>query len=124
MRALCLVVLLVGLPAGFGCGNYCGTYYCDGGLDLTGTCAFEREPSNLIGSCLDECCKAHDQCCDVADHSLRSHCNTDVVECLKKCELTDATCLYGFLPVMQPFLRLTMGVVEGWCCNAPCPAPK
>lgn len=100
------------------CGNYCGAYYCGGQLDVYGTCDRSPKPRDLIGTCLDACCQAHDECC--YDKGNRSHCNSNVLACLDTCEFTDTTCLYGVLPVIKPLVSLAMGVVEDWCCNAPC----
>ena len=117
MRAR-LLLLLHAATATF-CGNYCGMYYCGGGLHLGDTqCDFSAAPNDFAGSCLDACCRAHDECCE--DDARKPRCNAEMLACLDACESTDTTCLYGVLPIMKPALVLAMGVVEDACCGEAC----
>ena len=111
-------------PGAHACdGNYCGMYYCGGGLvwdDERASCAFGQGP---VG-CADACCHAHDACC--YNTSTLADCNTHIVACLDGCEASDGwgtddtMCLYGMVAVPMPWARTAMRLIKHWCCSGPC----
>jgi hypothetical protein len=115
------------------CGNYCGpcrwnsqnttpkkyiiTLRCRSPLpawcsrtEIDETLCVQRRiwggPSD--GSCVDECCKLHDQCCGGGN---RATCNRAIVNCLTPCG--HAVCADAVWAAMK--------FLQNYCCGAPCP---
>ena len=61
------------------CGNYCGPGWCNGDWIDEADCD-TSEPTD--GSCVDECCRQHDQCCGSSDSSW---CNQQLTSCAHEC---------------------------------------
>ena len=118
LRGACLLATLSFVSTS-SCGNYCGAWMC-GGASLVGgaTCDYDVTPAGTgDDACVDACCRTHDQCCDDED---RAACNTQIADCLARCDPGAASCLYGVVPVSAWLMESAFRVVSGWCCNGPC----
>ena len=106
------------------CGNYCGPNWCNAQVLDERNCddSAPVETHSLTGaSCADSCCKMHDRCCG---HGVRSTCNTEIVNCLSRCDPLSVTCTVDSIPVPAGGIWAAMGFVENWCCGSPCSAEE
>jgi hypothetical protein len=106
------------------CGAYCGPGWCNNKWLDESKCDISVEPEyhNLTGySCADICCRHHDKCCGQNRH-LQSNCNTEIVDCLSKCDPLSLTCTIYDFPILPSEIELAMHIVEHWCCGEPCPS--
>ena len=119
----------------FSCGSYCGPNWCS--AQRTTECAQTdgkmcvQSPDNCPlsaktdGSCPDECCKHHDQCCGSVD---RSGCNAAIIACLRGCPsgpfTKEKTCKRGNVPVPTAGILAAMKINRHACCGRPCAKPK
>lgn len=90
------------------CGYYCGSGWCaDVSIDETSCVDQNYWGSDSDGSCVDECCKAHDYCCGAGD---RSQCNSQIVNCAYYCSGPCADAVW-----------LAMKAANSvFCCGGPC----
>lgn len=105
------------------CGAYCGPGWCNNEWLDENKCDTSVEPEyhNLTGyACADICCRHHDKCCG-QDRHLQHDCNTEIVNCLSKCDPLSLTCTIHELPILPSEIELGMSIVEDWCCGEPCP---
>ena len=106
------------------CGAYCGPGWCNNKFLDENKCDTSVEPEyhNSTGySCADVCCRHHDKCCGQYRH-LQSNCNTEIVDCLSKCDPISLTCTIHDFPILPSEIELSMHIIEDWCCGEPCPS--
>jgi len=103
------------------CGNYCGAGWCNGKWLDEGLCDESTPPefNNNKYSCSDSCCKKHDNCCG-QNKSLQLSCNTQIVNCLRKCNQFSLTCTNRGIPIPAGIIKYSMSVIETWCCGTRC----
>eukprot|EP00040_Diaphanoeca_grandis_P021590 m.115177 g.115177 ORF g.115177 m.115177 type:complete len:139 (-) comp28403_c1_seq1:512-928(-) len=123
--AVAIMSMLASVEAAFHvCGNYCGPGWCNGGWTPEEDCDDHVAPetwSSTGPSCADVCCKAHDNCC--GHEPPYSSCNTQIVDCLSKCDVASVTCTIDGVPVPAGGIEAAMDIVEDWCCGSPCKQP-
>lgn len=106
---LLAVVMFVGVHAltFSACGNYCGPGWCaDTWIDETPCVNQGYWGSDDDGSCIDQCCKAHDYCCGAGD---RSQCNDMIANCAYYCSGPCADAVWS-----------AMRLIDTFCCGGPC----
>ena len=113
------------------CGNYCGPGWCNGKWLDEGLCDESAPPesthpesthpefNNNEYSCSDYCCKKHDNCCG-QNKSLQLSCNTQIVNCLSKCNKFSLTCTNRGIPIPAGIIKYSMSIIENWCCGTRC----
>ena len=83
------------------CGNYCGPGWCNGKYlpetECDDSMPVETWNSTTGPSCADLCCKQHDVCC--GHEPPYKVCNTNIVDCLSKCNHLSGTCTFDGVPV-------------------------
>ena len=104
------------------CGSYCGPGWCNNMWLKEEYCNATIPPEYHVTtgySCADSCCQKHDICCGKnIKHKIR--CNTNLVNCLSKCDHYSLTCTYNHIPIMAGAIELVMDIVQDWCCGYPC----
>ena len=105
---LCFIMLSGAL---YVCGNYCGPDWCAQlVMDETPCVQQNYWGSDDDGSCIDQCCKAHDYCCGAGD---RSQCNAMIANCAYYCSGPCADAVWGVMRTLDTF-----------CCGGPCDQDK
>lgn len=104
----CVILFFVACVTAFDvCGNYCGPSWCaELAMDETQCVDQNYWGSNDDGSCIDQCCKAHDYCCGAGD---RSQCNDMIANCAYYCSGPCADAVWSFMRTFDTF-----------CCGGPC----
>jgi len=114
---LCFFAGVERAPAIEICGNYCGPNWCAGITIDEHDCVADHvwgTPA-AAGSCVDECCKAHDYCC--GSGSDRAVCNDAIVSCLGNNHCyRDSFCGLEVWAAME--------LIDDWCCGSPCPQSR
>ena len=105
------------------CGAYCGPNWCNNMWLPEDKCNTTVLPEYhyLTGySCADSCCRKHDRCCG-KNRKFQTMCNTNLVNCLSRCNPLSLTCTLHGIPFPAGIIEAAMDVVEHWCCGEPCP---
>ena len=105
------------------CGAYCGPNWCNNMWLPEDKCNTTVLPEYhyLTGySCADSCCQKHDRCCG-KNRKFQTMCNTNLVNCLSRCNPLSLTCTRNNIPFPAGIIEATMDVLEHWCCGEPCP---
>jgi len=110
------------IPAFRVCGSYCGPGWCNNKWISESDCDDSVKPEHHIFtgySCADLCCQKHDHCCGKSKEKQQD-CNTEIVDCLSKCNPASITCTYDGIPTMAGEIEFAMDIVEDWCCGSKC----
>ena len=106
------------------CGAYCGPGWCNNMWIPEDKCNTTILPEyhHLTGySCADSCCQNHDRCCG-KNPRFQSLCNTNLVNCLSRCNPLSLTCTLHDIPFPAGIIEGAMEIVDHWCCGKPCPS--
>ena len=123
LRRCVLLALAVDTCSGYAfrvCGNYCGPGWCNAIWEEEAKC---NDTADTDGSCPDACCKTHDTCCGhTTPGTGKEKCNRAIVACLDACGNAEPWCRDKLgVPFAAKLIADSMGIVEDWCCGAPCP---
>jgi hypothetical protein len=104
------------------CGSYCGPGWCNNMWLDEDKCdaTFEPEHHKITGySCEDSCCRLHDMCCGKGKINQKP-CNSELVNCLSKCNPFSLTCTIDEIPIIPFTIKTAMNIIDDWCCGSPC----